>query len=70
MSDEQTINDLRKEVKMLETLIELNMKDCHEIADQRNKYYEELQTWKDMYNSLLDIKDALEKRISDLETLK
>jgi len=70
MSDEQTIKDLQKEVKMLETLIELNMKDCHEIADQRNKYYEELQTWKDMYNGLLDIKDVLEKKINDLETLK
>ena len=53
MSDEQTIKDLRKEVKMLETLIVLNMKDCHEIADQRNKYYEEVQTWNPQQQQLL-----------------
>jgi hypothetical protein len=32
---------LRKEIKMLEKLIELNMKDLWEIADQRDWYYEE-----------------------------
>ena len=70
MSDEQTIKGLLNEIKMLETLNKLNLESLHEIADQRDKYYEEVQTWKDMYKGLLDIKDALEKRISDLETLK
>ena len=35
--------DLRKEIRMLEKLIELNMKDLHNIADQRDWYYEEYQ---------------------------
>jgi hypothetical protein len=35
---------LRKEIKMLEKLIELNMKDLWDIADQRDWYYEEY--WK------------------------
>jgi hypothetical protein len=39
--------DLRKEITMLEKLIELNMKDLHDIADQRDWYYEEYQKLKD-----------------------
>jgi hypothetical protein len=39
--------DLRKELTMLEKLIELNMKDLHDIADQRDWYYEEYQKIKD-----------------------
>jgi hypothetical protein len=39
--------DLRKELTMLEKLIELNMKDLHDIADQRDWYYEEYQKLKD-----------------------
>jgi hypothetical protein len=38
--------DLRKELRMLEKLIELNMKDLWDIADQRDWYYEEYQKLK------------------------
>jgi archaellum component FlaC len=38
---------LRKEIRMLEKLIELNMKDLHDIADQRDWYYEEYQKLKE-----------------------
>ena len=38
---------LRKELRMLEKLIELNMKDLWDIADQRDWYYEEYQKLKD-----------------------
>ena len=38
--------DLRKELTMLEKLIELNMKDLWDIADQRDWYYEEYQKLK------------------------
>jgi UDP-N-acetyl-D-mannosaminuronate dehydrogenase len=38
--------DLRKEIRMLEKLIELNMKDLWDIADQRDWYYEEYQKLK------------------------
>jgi archaellum component FlaC len=37
---------LKKEIKMLETLIELNMKDLWDIADQRDWYYEEYRKLK------------------------
>ena len=37
---------LKKEVIMLEKLIELNMKDLWDIADQRDWYYEEYQKLK------------------------
>ena len=39
--------DLRKELTMLEKLVELNMKDLHDIADQRDWYYEEYRKLKD-----------------------
>ena len=39
--------DLRKEIKMLEKLIELNMNDLWDIADQRDWYYEEYRKLKD-----------------------
>jgi len=58
--------ELLKEIKMLETLNELNLKALHEIADQRDKYYNEVQTWKSMYNGLIDVKEALEKKIESL----
>ena len=32
---------LRKEIRQLETLLELNMKDFWEVCDQRDWYYEE-----------------------------
>jgi hypothetical protein len=38
---------LRKEIRMLEKLIELNMKDLYDITDQRDWYYEEYQKLKD-----------------------
>ena len=38
---------LRREIRMLEKLIELNMKDLHNIADQRDWYYDEYQKLKD-----------------------
>ena len=38
---------LRKEIRMLEKLIELNMKDLWDIADQRDWYYEEYRKIKD-----------------------
>jgi len=38
--------DLRKEIRMLEKVIELNMKDLWDIADQRDWYYEEYQKLK------------------------
>jgi hypothetical protein len=38
---------LRREIRMLEKLIELNMKDLHDIADQRDWYYEEYQKLKE-----------------------
>jgi hypothetical protein len=37
---------LRKELRMMEKLIELNMKDLHDIADQRDWYYEEYRKLK------------------------
>lgn len=41
---------LRKELRMLEKLIELNMKDLWDIADQRDWYYEEYQKLKEQLN--------------------
>lgn len=38
---------LKKEVKILEKLIELNMKDLWDIADQRDWYYNEYRRLKD-----------------------
>jgi hypothetical protein len=38
---------LRREIRMLEKLIELNMKDLHDITDQRDWYYEEYRKLKD-----------------------
>jgi len=40
------LNECRKQNKMLEKLIELNMNDLHEIADQRDWYFEEYQKMK------------------------
>ena len=38
--------DLRKELTMLEKLNELNLKDLHDIADQRDWYYDEYRKLK------------------------
>jgi hypothetical protein len=40
------LNECRRQNRMLEKLIELNMNDLHEIADQRDWYYEEYQKMK------------------------
>ena len=39
--------DLRKELTMLEKLLELNMKDFWDVCDQRDWYYEEYRKLKD-----------------------
>lgn len=41
---------LRKEITMLEKLIELNMNDFHDVVDQRDWYYEEYRKLKDRLN--------------------
>jgi hypothetical protein len=50
MIDEQYkssyLKQLEEEIRMLEKLIELNMKDLWDIADQRDWYYEEYQKLK------------------------
>jgi archaellum component FlaC len=38
---------LRKEIRQLETLLELNMKDFWDVCDQRDWYYEEYQKLKE-----------------------
>ena len=38
---------LRKEIRQLEKLLELNMKDFWEVVDQRDWYYEEYRKLKD-----------------------
>jgi hypothetical protein len=43
---DKEIDKLKKEIKMLEKLIELNMNDLWDIADQRDWYYEEYQKLK------------------------
>lgn len=40
------LRECRRQNKMLEKLIELNMNDMHEIADQRDWYFEEYQKMK------------------------
>jgi hypothetical protein len=40
---------LRKELRMMEKLLELNMNDLHNIADQRDWYYEEYRKLKDRF---------------------
>ena len=44
------LNECRRQNKMLEKLIELNMNDLHEIADQRDWYYDSYRQLKDKYN--------------------
>ncbi len=39
--------DLRKEIRQLEKLLELNMKDFWEVVDQRDWYYEGYRKLKD-----------------------
>ena len=44
------IDKYKQEIKNLEKLIELNMNDLHEIADQRDWYYDRYRQLKDKYN--------------------
>jgi hypothetical protein len=46
------LNECRRQNKMLEKLIELNMNDLHEIADQRDWYFEEYQRMKERNEEL------------------
>ena len=41
------LNECRKQNKMLEKLIELNMNDLHEIVDQRDWYFDRYKQLKD-----------------------
>jgi hypothetical protein len=43
--------DLRKEITMTEKLLELNMKDLHNITEQRDWYYERYTHYKKTSNS-------------------
>jgi hypothetical protein len=51
---------LRKELRMMEKLIELNMKDLHDIVDQRDWYYEEYRKLKDR----LDVAQKMESQVA------
>jgi hypothetical protein len=67
--------DLRKELTMLEKLIELNMKDLHDIADQRDWYYEEYRKQKEKLLEKIEskdiaIKDLIKKQIDLFEELQ
>jgi hypothetical protein len=46
------LNECRRQNKMLEKLIELNMNDLHDIADQRDWYFEEYQKMKERNEEL------------------
>jgi hypothetical protein len=46
------LNECKKQNKMLEKLIQLNMNDLHDIADQRDWYFEEYQKMKDRNEEL------------------
>jgi len=46
------LNECKRQHKMLEKLIELNMNDLHDIADQRDWYFEEYQKMKDRNEEL------------------
>jgi cell shape-determining protein MreC len=51
---------LRKELRMMEKLLELNMKDLHDIVDQRDWYYEEYRKLKDR----LDVAQKMESQVA------
>lgn len=54
------LNECKRQNKMLEKLIELNMNDLQDIVDQRDWYY-------DRYRQLKDKVDALELKAHVLE---
>lgn len=43
------LNECKRQNKMLQKLIELNMNDMHDIVDQRDWYYERYRQLKDKY---------------------
>jgi phage terminase Nu1 subunit (DNA packaging protein) len=50
---DKEIDKLKKEIKMLEKLIELNMNDLWDIADQRDWYYDIYRKMKEKYEGCL-----------------
>jgi hypothetical protein len=44
------LNECKRQNKMLEKLIELNMNDLQDIVDQRDWYYDRYMQLKDKYN--------------------
>jgi hypothetical protein len=44
------LNECKRQNKMLEKLIELNMYDMQDIVDQRDWYYDRYRQLKDKYN--------------------
>lgn len=46
------LNECKRQNKMLEKLIELNMKDMQSIVDQRDWFYERYMQLKDKVNAL------------------
>ena len=46
------LNECKRQNKMLQKLIELNMNDLHEIADQRDWYYDR---YRKLQESLINI---------------
>jgi DNA anti-recombination protein RmuC len=67
------LNECRRQNKMLEKLIELNMNDLHEIADQRDWYFEEYQKMKykneDMNKNIPESFDKAVKNIEEGKTV-
>jgi hypothetical protein len=53
------LNECKKQNTMLEKLIQLNMNDLHDIADQRDWYFEEYRKMKD-YNE--ELKKIIEQK--------
>ena len=48
------LNECKRQNKMLEKLIELNMNDLQDIADQRDWYFEEYQKMKARYEEVVN----------------
>ena len=44
------LNECKRQNRMLEKLIQLNMNDLQDIVDQRDWYYERYRQLKDKYN--------------------
>lgn len=46
---DKEIADLKKRLELIEKLNDLNVAACHEIADQRDKYYD---MWQELKNKI------------------